>query len=72
MTGAGGKHLYDPEFNNNPESWKHADDANVDYVVKMVTDRHSLTVFDIDGKHLTMAQIDETGQEFDRITITKA
>jgi len=72
VTGAGGKHLYDPEFNDNPASWKHEDDGNEDYVVKMVTDRHSLTVFDIDGKRLSMAQIDETGQEFDRITITKA
>ena len=41
-------------------------------MVKMVTDRHSLTVFEIDGKHLTMAQIDETGNEFDRVTVTKA
>jgi hypothetical protein len=37
----------------------------------MVTDRHSLSVFDVDGSRLTMAQIDEVGQEFDRIVVTK-
>ena len=72
VTGAGGKHLYDADFTDNPARWKHADDANADYVVKMVTDRHSLTVFEIDGMRLTMVQIDEAGQEFDRITVTKS
>ena len=70
-TGAGGKHLYEPEFTDNPESWKHPDDGNLEYVAKMVSDRHSLTVFDIDGKHLTMKQIDEEGHEVDRITVMK-
>jgi hypothetical protein len=72
VTGAGGKHLYDADFTDNPARWKHADDANADYVVKMVTDRHSLTVFEVDGTRLTMAQIDEAGQEFDHIILTKA
>ncbi len=71
VTGAGGKHLYDPGFTDNPARWKHADDQHADYVVKMVTDRHSLSVFDVDGSRLTMAQIDAAGQEFDRITVTK-
>jgi hypothetical protein len=72
VTGAGGKHLYDPDFTDNPARWKHADDGHADYVVKMVTDRHSLSVFEVDGTRLTMAQIDEAGQEFDRITLTKS
>ena len=38
----------------------------------MVTDRHSLSVFDVDGSRLTLAQVDEAGQEIDRLTITKA
>ena len=71
VTGAGGKHLYDPGFTDNPARWIHEDDGRADYVVRMVTDRHSLSVFEIDGGHLTMAQVDETGQEFDRITVTK-
>jgi hypothetical protein len=72
VTGAGGKHLYDAGFTDNPARWKHADDGDVDYVVKMVTDRHSLSVFEVDGPRLTLAQIDEAGQEFDRITVTKS
>jgi hypothetical protein len=71
VTGAGGKHLYDAGFTDNPARWTHADDGHADYVVKMVTDRHSLSVFDVDGARLTMAQIDEAGHEFDRITVTK-
>jgi hypothetical protein len=72
VTGAGGKHLYDPAFTNNPALWVHADDGQADYVVKMVADRHSLSVFDVDGNSVTMAQIDETGAEIDCITVTKA
>ena len=34
-------------------------------------DRHSLSVFDIDGGRLTMVQIDEAGEEIDRIVVTK-
>jgi hypothetical protein len=71
VTGAGGKHLYDPGFTENPDLWRHADDGNADYVAKMVTDRHSLTVFDVDGKCLTLSQKDEVGIEFDRIIVTK-
>ena len=72
VTGAGGKHLYDPGWTDDPARWRHTEDGDADYVVKMVTDRHSLTVFDIEGTRLTMAQIDESEQEFDRITVTKA
>ena len=71
VTGAGGKHLYDPGFTDNPALWTHEDDNHADYVSRMITDRHSLTVFDVDGRHLTMTQIDEAGDEIDRITITK-
>jgi hypothetical protein len=72
VTGAGGKHLYDPGFTDNPPRWTHADDGNVDYVVKMVTDRHSFSLFDVDNARLTMTQIDEAGAEIDRIVVTKA
>ena len=72
VTGAGGKHLYDAGFTDDPSRWTHADDGHAAYVVKMVTDRHSLSVFDVDGARLTMAQVDEAGQEIDRLTITKA
>lgn len=64
--------MYDPEFTDNPARWKHAVDGHADYVVRMVTDRHSLSLFEIDGARLTMTQIDEAGQEFDSITVTKS
>jgi len=71
VTGAGGKHLYEPEFTDNPSSWIY-DDPGSDHVVKMVSNRHSLSLFDVEGPQLTMRQIDETGQELDRIVVTKA
>lgn len=72
VTGAGGKHLYDPAQNENPASWRHAEDGNVDYVARMISDRHSISVFDIDGKTLRLNQIDESGQLIDTIRVTKA
>jgi len=71
-TGAGGKHLYDPEQNGAPGSWLHPEDSNADYVAAMITDRHSLTVIDLDAHTLTLRQVDEWGGEIDRIVITKA
>ncbi len=71
VTGAGGKHLYDAGFTDNPARWTHENDGHEAYVVKMVTDRHSISVFDIDGGRLTMSQIDETGAEIDRFVVTK-
>jgi hypothetical protein len=72
VTGAGGKHLYDPDLTNNPSQWTHPEDKNTAYVAQMVTDRHSITVFDLDSHRLVMRQIDERGTEIDRITVTKA
>ncbi len=71
-TGAGGKHLYDPDQNGAPGSWLHEEDANADYCAKMVTDRHSLTIVDLDARTLTLRQVDEWGGEIDKIVITKA
>ena len=70
-TGAGGNHLYDPESNNNPESWLHEEDNKADYVARFVSDRHSLTVFEMDSQSLQFTQIDEWGGEIDKIKITK-
>jgi hypothetical protein len=71
VTGAGGKHLYDPGFTDNPSLWTHADDNHADYVARMVTDRHSLTVFDVEGPRLALTQIDEAGEPIDRLALTK-
>ena len=53
------------------ERWTHAEDGRVNYVARMVTDRHPFTVFPVDGWRLTMTQVDEEGHEFDRIIVTK-
>lgn len=71
-TGAGGKELYDPGFDDAPEKWLHADDDNIAYVARFVSSVHSLTVFDLHGSSLVMTQIDETGKEVDRIHGSKA
>ena len=71
VTGAGGNHLHGPEYTQNPEKWLHERDNRADYVMQFVSDRHSFTAFELEGDTLRMAQIDEWGREFDRITITK-
>lgn len=71
-TGAGGKELYDPGFTNDPARWLHDDDGRVAYVARMVTDRHSFTVIELDTAGLHLRQIDESGHEVDRIHVTKA
>ena len=69
-TGAGGKHLYDPGYTDAPERWLHDEDGRVAYVARMVTDRHSFTLFDVEGTALTMTQIDQWGRVIDRIHVT--
>lgn len=71
-TGAGGKHLYDAEWNENPARWIWPEDNNVAYIDKFISDRHSLTVFDVHREKLEMKQIDEFGKEIDRIVVTKS
>ena len=71
-TGAGGKHLYDVEYTGVPAKWLLPDDDNTPYVASFISDRHSLTVFELEGKTLTMTQVDESGREIDRIKVTKA
>lgn len=71
VTGAGGNHLHGPEYTQNPEKRLHERDIRADYVMQFVSDRHSFTAFELEGDTLRMAQIDEWGREFDRITVTK-
>lgn len=71
-TGAGGKALYDADQNEAPASWLHPEDARADYVARMVSDRHSLTIFDVEPRAVSMAQIDESGQVIERIRVTRA
>ncbi|MGC4047313.1 MAG: metallophosphoesterase [Armatimonas sp.] len=70
-TGAGGKALYDVDWNARPEKWRHAEDGHADYTARFVSDRHSLTTVDLDSNSLTLVQRDAWGQELDRIRITR-
>jgi hypothetical protein len=72
VTGAGGNDLYDPDSNNNPARWVHPEDDNADYVAVLISDRHSLSVFDMDHQSLTLTQIDEHGAVIDTCRMTKA
>ena len=69
-TGAGGNYLHDREFNDEPAKWSLPGDDHVRYVTKMISDRHSLSVFDVERDELLMRQIDEQGNEIDRIRLT--
>ena len=71
-TGAGGAHLYDEEFTNNPAKWRREQDNNAPYVAQVFADRHSLTIFEIAGKTLWMKQVDQNGKVIDQLRVTKA
>ncbi|SIO35676.1 Calcineurin-like phosphoesterase [Singulisphaera sp. GP187] len=64
VTGAGGQKLYNPEQNDDPDSWQKFTD-------KFVSNAHSLTVADVDGKTLTIRQLTAEGKEVDRFVVTK-
>ena len=64
VTGAGGAGLYNPEQQDQPESWQPFTD-------KFISKVHSITVADVDGKALTVRQVSADGQELDRFVVTK-
>lgn len=64
VTGAGGQELYNPEQNNDPDSWQKFTD-------KFVSDVHSLTVAEVSGKSLIIRQVAADGRELDYFKITK-
>jgi len=64
VTGAGGQELYNPEQNDDPDSWQK-------YTYKFLSTVHSLTLADVNGKSLTIKQISADGKEIDAFTITK-
>jgi len=64
VTGAGGQRLYNPEQHNVPDSWQKFTD-------KFISDVHSITIADVDGKKLTIRQVDANGKELDVFKISK-
>lgn len=72
VTGAGGGALYDPQLTDNPELWqKETPESLKPYTTKLVSDRHSFTLIETNGKELSLKQIDAEGNVFDEIRITK-
>jgi hypothetical protein len=72
VTGAGGAVLYDKDFGANPDLWKHDPPENwVPFTVTMITDKHSFTLIETDGKKLTLRQLDAQGTVLDSISITR-
>ena len=64
VTGAGGQHLYNPEQQDDRDSWQ-------GFTSKFISRVHSLTVADVDGTTLTIRQLSGDGEELDRFVVTK-
>jgi hypothetical protein len=64
VSGAGGAELYNPEQQADPSSWQPFTD-------KFISEVHSLSVVDIDGKTLRLKQISDTGKQVDTFRIAK-
>jgi 3',5'-cyclic AMP phosphodiesterase CpdA len=64
VTGGGGAGLYDPEQQDEPESWQ-------GFTHKFLSRVHSLTVADVDGATLTVRQLSASGEELDGFLVTK-
>jgi len=64
VTGAGGAERYDPWQTDVRASWQ-------PWTRAFISDRHSFTVLDVEGRTLKLRQLDAEGRELDRITMTK-
>lgn len=64
VTGGGGAGLYNPEQQDDPDSWE-------EFTCKFIADKHTITVMDVEPSGLTLRQIDADGQERDRFKVTK-
>jgi acid phosphatase type 7 len=63
-TGGGGSELYSVSMQNNPLSWQ-------PFTYKFISEEHSMSVVDIDGKTFRMKQISGTGKEVDSFQLVK-
>jgi 3',5'-cyclic AMP phosphodiesterase CpdA len=64
VTGAGGAERYDPWQTDARASWQ-------PWTRAFISDQHSFTVLDVNGKTLKLRQLDAGGRELDAITMTK-
>ena len=63
ITGAGGQELYNPEQQNDKDSWQN-------FTHKFISQVHTFTSASINGKTLTVHQFTADGKEVDRFIIT--
>lgn len=72
VTGAGGAGLYDTVMTDKPELWKHEPKENwVPFTARLISNVHSFSVIETQGKQLTLQQIDAKGNLLDEIKISK-
>ena len=72
VSGSGGGELYDPSYSNKPEMWTHEPADNwVPFTVKVISDIHSFTMIETNGKILTLKQMNAKGEVMDEIKVTK-
>ena len=64
VTGAGGQELYNPEQENDVDSWQKFTD-------KFISTIHSFTVIDVNGKKIIVRQLTAVGKELDKFEISK-
>jgi 3',5'-cyclic AMP phosphodiesterase CpdA len=64
VSGGGGAGLYNPEQQTDPASWQTFTD-------KFISQVHSLSVVDIEGKVFKLKQVSETGEVVDQFRIAK-
>jgi predicted phosphodiesterase len=64
VTGAGGQELYDPEQENDSDTWQK-------FTSKFISTKHTFTVADLKGNTLIVQQLDANGKPVDSFTITK-
>lgn len=63
-TGGGGAELYSVPMQKDPSTWQ-------PFTYKFISEEHSLSLVDIDGKTFRMKQIDDTGKQVDYFQIVK-
>jgi hypothetical protein len=64
VSGAGGAELYNPEQQTQPSTWQ-------PFTAKFLSQQHSLSVIDVDGKTLRLKQVSDTGEQIDAFRIMK-
>jgi predicted phosphodiesterase len=71
VSGGGGAALYDQDFSNHPEKWLNDEGRTVPFTAKFISDRHSFSSVSLSPEKLVITQIDDSGKELDRVTVTK-